>query len=61
MAPEWMVALVIYFVNMGTYVTFVVCTIGQLTELLDINCLTIKKKAPSASTSKVGSDNKKSS
>ena len=57
-APEWTVALLVYFVNMGTYLTFAVCTIGQLTEFLDIYCLTIKKKA---STAKVGSDNKKSS
>ena len=42
--PEWQVALVIYIVNMGTYVAFVICTIGQITEFLDIHCLTLKKK-----------------
>ena len=26
--PEWQVALIIYIVNMGTYITFVVYTIG---------------------------------
>ena len=42
--PEWIIALVIYAVNMGTYMTFVVCTIRQITEFLDIYCLSIKKK-----------------
>lgn len=38
------VALAIFVINLTWYMTFVVCTIGQITELLDINCLSIKKK-----------------
>lgn len=42
--PEWVVALIIFIANLGTYLTFVVCTIGQITEFLDIHCLVIKHK-----------------
>lgn len=45
MAPEWLVALIIYIVNMGNYATFVVCTISQITSFLDIYCLSIKQKS----------------
>ena len=37
-------AAAIFFVSIVTYAIFVVCTIGQITQLLDINCLTLKQK-----------------
>ena len=50
--PEWLVALIIFAATSAFYGTFVVCTIGQITEFLDIHCLSIKKKTTSeASTS----------
>ena len=41
---EKYVALVIFAINLTWYLVFVVSTIGQITELLDINCLSIKHK-----------------
>ena len=40
--------MVIFIIDMMTYTTFVVCTIGQITNFLDIYCLSIKHKDPNA-------------
>ena len=42
--------MVIFIIDMMTYTTFVVCTIGQITNFLDIYCLSIKHKDPNAAS-----------
>ena len=42
--PEWTVALIVFCITATTYMTWVVCTIGQITKYLDIYCLSIKQK-----------------
>ena len=44
LVPEWQIALAIGALTFASYATFVVCTIGQITKLLDINCLSLKAK-----------------
>ena len=39
---EGVCALIIFSIDLGIYLVFVFCTIGQITKFLDIYCLSIK-------------------
>lgn len=42
--PEWWVASAIFIVTFTWYIHYIVTVINQITEFLDIYCLTIKRR-----------------